>query len=242
MFRQSFASYLENITTALGFALLLVFVFPLSWISSTMVGSGTVLLDYGFMRQHPLVLLGLFALVMAFLFFYSLLVSLMVFAVRNDLSHVKMHLYLKEKVDKFAVKYFVLLAAFTVLTAVMAALLVDFGIPIAAVNFLLLVFSASLLFLPQSIVVDEESLLSSVLTNWDYIARNPAHFLIIMAFGSVSLLLLQVMEFFIDYFIGGGGFFSLLVALVFLVPFIEALKTYIYMNRFGIMQSYDKLL
>ena len=242
MFRQSFGAYASNITTALAFALLLVFVLPFFWLSNTIVASGTVILDYGFMKQHPVVALLVLCLVLAFLFFYSLLVSLMVFAVRNELSHVKVHLYLKEKLDKFGLKYFVFLAAFTVLTALVASVLVDFGVSTAWVNLVLLVLSASFLFLPQAIVVDEESLVSSVLTNWEYIGKHPLHFLFVMAFGLVSVFVLQLLEYALDYYFAWGGFISLLIALVLLVPFVEALKTYIYMNRFGILQSYDKVM
>ncbi|VVB99853.1 Uncharacterised protein [uncultured archaeon] len=242
MFRQSFSSYANNITTAFGFALLLVFVFPFFWLSNMIVSSGTILLDYGFLKQHPVVSLLLLALVLVFLFFYALLVSLMVFSVRNDLSHVKMHLYLREKIDKFAVKYFVFLAAFTVITAVIASLLVGFGVPVVFVNLVLLLASASFLFLPQAIVVDEEGVGSSVLSSWDFIVKHPAHFLMVIVFGCISMLVLQAIEFGVDYFLSGGSILSLLLSLVLLIPFIEALKTYIYMNRFGILQSYDKVM
>ncbi len=241
VFRQSLVSYARSITTALGFGLLLVFVLPFFWLPNTIVSSGTVLIDYGFLKQFPLYSLALLALTLVFLFAYSVLVSLMVFAVRNDLSPVKLHLYLKEKIDKFALKYFVFLAAFTVIAAVITALLVDAGVPVPVVNAVLLLLSASFMFLPQAIVIDEESLVSSILAGWEFITKSPSSFLIVFAFGAFSLLLLQVMEFTLDYFLNLGSFLSLLIALVFLVPYIEALKTYIYMNRFGIMQSYHKM-
>lgn len=241
MFRHSFVSYLRSLTTALAFALLLAFVLPFFSLSNTIVSSGTVLIDYGFLKQDSVSLLILLAFAALFLFSYSVLVTLMVFAVRNDLSHVKMRLYLKDKIGKFALKYFVLLAAFTTVSAVITALLVDFGVPVPVVNAFLLVLSASLLFLPQAIVIDEESLWSSVLASWEFILKTPAGFLTVLTFGAVSILALQIIEFAVDYFFTGGNFISLFVALIFLVPYIEALKTYIYMNRFGIMQSYHKV-
>ncbi len=241
VFRQSLGSYARSLTTALGFVLLLIFVLPFFWISNTIVSSGTVLIDYGFLRQPLPYWLALLGLSLVFLFSYSVLVSLMVFAVRNDLSSVKVRLYLKEKIDKFALKYFVFLAAFTIIAAIAASLLVDAGVPMPVVNLALLLLSTSFLFLPQAIVIDEESLFSSILTNWEYILKNPGSFLVVIAFGAVSILGLQVIEFALDYFLFAGNFVSLLVALVFLVPYTEALKTYIYMNRFGIMQSYHKV-
>lgn len=241
VFRHSLASYMHSITTALGFGLLLVFVLPFFWLSNTIVSSGTVMIDYGFLKQDILHLLVLLAFTLVFLFAYSVLVSLMVFAVRNELSSVKLHLYLKEKIDKFALKYFIFLASFTIICAIVTAILVAARVPAPVVNLALLLISASFLFLPQTIVVDEESLRSSILANWEFIAKNPGAFFTVLAFGALGLLALQLAEFALDYFFSVGSFFSLLVALVLLVPYIESLKTYIYMNRFGILQSYHKV-
>lgn len=240
VFVQSFRAYADNLTTALAFALLLVFVFPFFWLSNTIVSSGTVLIDYGFLRQNPFYLLVLLALALLFLFSYSLLVSLMVFAVRSDLGPVKLHYYLREKMGKFAFKYFVFLAVVTIISAVIASLLIDFGVSAAIINLVLLLVSVSFLFLPQTIVIDEESLFSSMLTSLEFIVKNPGSFFLVLVFGIVGIVALQIVEFVLDYFFVLGNFVTLLFVLVVLVPFLEALKTYVYMNRFGIIQSYHK--
>jgi len=231
-------SYLHNLPTALGFALLLVFVLPFAWLSNAFISSGTVLIGYGFLKEPALESVVLLVLALAFLFFYSLLVCLMVLAVRRDLSAVKTHYYLSEKIQKFGMKYFRLLAAFTLLAAIISAALVGFGVPVIVINILLFLLSASLLFLPQTIVVDEEGLFASVLSNWDFIAKNPGTFLFVMLAGIVGVFCLQLLEFAVDYFVPAGSFLSLLVALVVMVPIFEAVKTLIYMKRFSLIASY----
>ena len=230
--------YSANFTTALAFALLLVFVFPFFALSSSFVSSTTIFIDYGFINQPLLQSLALLILALVFLFCYSILVSLMVFSVRSDLSNVKVNSYLNEKIYRVAFKYFIFLAVFTVIASIVSAFLISVSVPIEIINLILLVVSASFMFLPQTLVVDEESLRSSVLSNWEFIAKNFGAFVSVFVFGVISVFVLNLLEFGIDQFVLAGNFVSLLLALVFVLPFIEVIKTQIYMHRFGIVKSY----
>jgi len=236
-FSDSVESYRKNFSTVMGFALLLVFVLPFAWISNSYVSSGTVVIDYGFINQSLVESALLLALALVFLFFYSVLVCLMVFAVRKDMSHVKVHYYLGEKIHKFAFKYFRFLAIFTFVALVVSSLISPY-VPGVIINLFLFIASAAFLFLAQTIVVDEESLFSSILSNIDFILKNPGTFVSVMVLGVISVFVLQLVEFAVDYLFFVGNFLSLLVALVVLVPFFEILKTTIYMKRFDIIRNY----
>ncbi len=238
VFFESARSYAKNFSTALGFALLLVFVLPFVLLSNAFVSSGTVLIDYGFLSDLnlELVLLGVFTLL--FLYFYSLFVCLMVFAVRKDLANVRIMSFLDDKINKSAFKYFRFLAAFTFIAAILSYVLVLQGVPIELINAVLFLVSVSFMFLAQTIVVDEESLGSSIARNWEYILKAPAGFFLILGLGLASLFALQLLEFVIDYFFLVGNFVSLFIALIVLVPFFEVLKTRLYMKRFEIIRSY----
>ena len=240
-FSRSARAYVSNFPTALAFALLLVFVLPLSWLSNAFVSSGTVLIGYGFLKAPPLESLLLLGVSLAFLFFYSILVSVMVLSVRRDLGPVKTNYYLREKVQKFGLKYFKFLAAFTIVAAVASSLLLDSGVPLVFVNAAMFLVSALFLFLPQAIVVDEEGLGASVLSCLDFTFKNFGAFLLVMASGILALFALQAIEFLVDYFLLAGSHLSLLVALIVLVPFFEALKTQIYMERFSLIRGYEAL-
>ncbi len=238
-FLRSIRAYLLNFPTAIAFALLLIFVLPLAWLSNASVSSGTVLIGYGFLKAPLLESVLLLAISLAFLFFYSILVCLMSLSVRRDLSHIKTNYYLTEKIRKFGFKYFKFLAAFTIIAAILSTLLLDAGVPVAIVNLFLLVISASFLFLPQTIVVDEESLGASVLSAWDFLAKNPRSFIFLMLCGIAAIFVLQVIEFAVDYFFFAGSYLSLFIALVVLVPLFEAIKTQVYMERFSLIKGYE---
>ena len=237
-FNSAVESYKKNISTAFGFALLLVFVLPLTWLSNSIVSSGTVLIDYGFLRMPIVDLVLMLVFSLAFLFFYSLLVCLMIFSVRKDLSHVKIKHFLNEKIILLATKYFRFLAVFTIIGAVISSFLLEFGFPVFAINILIFVLSSSFLFLGQTIVVDEESLRSSISSNWEFIMKHPRDFLFVIVLGVVGVIILLLIEFVLDYFFLVGSFFSLILSLVLLVPFLEVFKTRIYMKRFDLIRSY----
>jgi len=237
-FNESVESYKKNLSTAFGFALLLVFVAPFVWLSNAFISSGTVLINYGFLKEPLVEAVLLLIGTLLFLYFYALFVCLMVFSVRKDLSNVRISYFLNEKIHKLAFKYFRFLAIFTVVAAIVSSLLIDSGIPIEIINAILFVIASSFLFLAQTIVVDEESLRSSIISNWEFLLKNIPDFIFVMVIGIVSVFVLQLVEFVIDYFLLVGNFFSLLVALIFLVPFLEVLKTRIYMKRFDLIKSY----
>ena len=238
VFSESIESYTKNLGTAFSFALLLVFVLPISFLSGAFISSGTGFIEHGFLKEPVLNTILLLVFVLAFLYFYSLLVCLMVFAVRKDLSSMKMALYLDEKIQSIALHYFAFLLLFVLIGSLAVSILVEQGIEPVLINFILMLVSLAFLFLPQTIVVDEESLGSSVARNFEYIGKHSGDFLVLFALGFFSVLFLQVLEFVIDYFFLFGNFVSLLIALVFFVPFFEVLKTRFYMKRFSLIETY----
>lgn len=238
VFLEAIEDYKNNITTAGAFILLLSFILPFSWLSNLVVSSGTVMIDYGFLKRPLAESALLLLLALAFLFFYSVLVCLMIFAVRADFNRVKVHYYLSEKIAKFGIKYFQFLAIFTVAAAILSSLLIDLGVPTLMINAALFIAAVPFLFLGQAIVVDEESLRASVTSSLEFILKNPPAFLIAFVSGFLAVTLLQVFEFLLDLAFGVGGFVSLVVALVVLVPLFEALKTELYMGKFEIFRPY----
>ncbi len=240
VFAQAFQDYKNNFVTALAFGLLLVFLPLFSLVSNFLVSSGSVFLDYGFLKLPLFESLLLLLLLLAFLFAYSLLTCMMVFAVRADFNKVKLHYFLSEKILVFSLRYFNFVAVFSLLSILFSFLLLELSVPMIAVNVVLGLFFLPFLFLPQAIVVDGEKLRSSLLNSLDFVVKNPGSFSIVLLFGFFCVLLVQLIEFALDYFLGFGGFFGLFVSLIFIVPFLEALKTEVYLSKVSLFSYYRK--
>lgn len=231
---------MDNFTTVLAFALLLVFVMLFSQIPNNVVSSGTVLLDYNFIKDNPLFFLAELISMIAFLFFYSVFIVLIVFAVRRDLSKVKIHYYLAEKIQKFAVKLFMFLLFFSLAAVISAAFLINFGIPIEVINLTLLIIALLLLFLPQSIVIDETSLPSSIKGNIEFMGKNVRGTLLVLGTGAILIALLPLLEYVFDLFFLYGSYVSLLITLLFIIPYLEVLKSQMYMHKFDLVKHSHK--
>ncbi|MEM4261351.1 MAG: hypothetical protein QXU92_01810 [Candidatus Diapherotrites archaeon] len=242
VFAQAFQDYKNNLITACAFGLLLVFVPLFSSLSNILISSGSVVVDYGFLRLPFFESFLLLFLVLVFLFLYSLLTCLLVFAVRADFNKVKLHYFLSEKVLVFAFRYFNFVAVFTLVSVLISFFLVDLGLPVFVINIFLVLFSLPFLFLPQAIVIDGESLRGSLLNAFEFSFKNFGSFSLVFFFGLGSVFVLQLFEFLLDYFFGVGGFISLIVALMFLVPFFEALKTEVYLSKVSLFSPYREKL
>jgi hypothetical protein len=107
-------------------------------------------------------------------------------------------------------------------------------IPLLAVNLILFVFSVPLLFVPQSIVVDESKIIHSIESSFEFLAKNPMTVFKVIFMSTVFLLVIPLIEFAFDFVFLIGNYVSLLLVLFFVVPFIEIVKTRLYMKKFGL--------
>jgi len=241
VFVDSLREYLGNFKAALAFALLLLPAFVFVQLSSSFISSGSILADYGFIKSQPAELVALLAALVVFLFFYAIFVTLAVFAVRRDLSAVKVNYYLRERIRLFAFKYFRFLLVFTLIAAVGGALLINAGVEPAIISFIIFIFSLLFLFLPQSIVIDEEGVRASILSNLDFMGKNISAAIIALITGFVAVFILILLQFVLDSFFAIGAYVSLLLSLIFLIPFLEILKTELYMRKFTLITGSRKM-
>lgn len=240
LIKRSIQLYLSNFITALGFALLLIFVLPLMQLPLTFISSGSIFLNYDFVNNPSFRSILLIAVSLLFMFFYSVLVSLMIFAVRNDLSRVKLNYYLKEKIQKFSFKIFYFYIFLALMAVLLNALLTGLGIPQTGIAAVLFIITASLAFVPQSIVIDETSVNYAIANNLEFIQKKPMQLLTVIAAGIAITLVLVLVEFFLDRTLLIGNFLSLLIFMVFVIPFLEVMKSKLYMGKFELVKHIDQ--
>jgi len=107
----------------------------------------------------------------------------------------------------------------------------------------LLIISLALLFVPQAIVVDEVGVLDAVRESFDFIKKYPGSFFRVVMTGTVLVALVLLIEFALDFLVLDflpGRFVSAFLLLVFVVPFLEAMKTYVYMLKFDLVRKSEQ--
>jgi len=237
---KSFSFYLKNVKASIIFALLLVSVVFFASFSNFFVGSGTIFFSYSLTLPELSVLAVQLTGIMLFLLFYSFFVTVIVFSVRKELSTVRLSYYLTEAIRRFSFKLFAFFAFFSIAMYLLQLLFLSIGFPAWLSSIILLLLASAFIFVPQAIVVDEEALLHSFLTNFDFIRKNPKTVLFVMVIGAVLLAVLQLLEFGIDRMLLLGNYFSLFIMVFFIQPFMETLKTYLYMvQRFDLIKEHE---
>ncbi|MCX6802613.1 MAG: hypothetical protein NT067_05905 [Candidatus Diapherotrites archaeon] len=241
---NSWKEYLANARAAIAFGLLLFFVpfLLLDFFASQNMffSSGSFFIEYNIV--NPAVFIVEFVLASIFLFFFAFFVSLIVFGVRKNLSKVRVEYYLAEMVRKFSVKIFVFFWLYMVAFFAFGFLAVTFMEPasgILLVSLALLALSLLFMFVPQAIVVDEVGIADAVRESAGFIAKNISSFLMVLGIGvalTAGVLLLEYALDFIALDVLPGRFVSVIILLVFVVPFLEVLKTYMYLMKFDLVK------
>jgi len=239
LLQNSFQQYRANFKTALIFALLLVFVPVFALFQNIYITSGTIFIDYNLFQANPFALAAETGLIALFLLFYSFFISIIVFSVKKNLSKVKLQFYLQEMIKKFALRIFAFYVAYCLLLFLLTTALVTAGIPFLAATLAVLIVSFLLMFVPQAIVVDEEGLRHALLSNFEFLFSSPRSFLIALVVGAVLLGLLQLLEFAVAQATLLAPYISIFLGLVFILPFLEIMKTYLYMMRFDLIKEHE---
>ena len=242
---NAFREYKANFRAALAFGLLLLFVpvFMLGFFQSEnlLFSSGSFFVDCKL--ASPAVLALELVLGVLFLAFFSFFVSLVIFGVRKNLSKVRVEYYLTEMVQKFTLKIFLFFLFYSLILFAAGFVFVSVLEPVSGVllgSLFMLLLSLFFMFVPQSIVVDELGVWDAIRESVDFTSKNVHSFFTVLVVGSVLLALVVLLEFAIDFFAIGlllGRFVSVFLMLVFLVPFMEVLKTYVYMLKFDLVRK-----
>ncbi len=228
--------YVSNIKVALAFALLGVFVFFFVLFSNAFVSSGSVFFEYSLLKSGVFASLFEICVIIAYLLFFSVFLSVIIFAVRHDLNEVRMQHYLVEKLPMFVFNNFLFLALFSLLVIGVSVLLLLLGLPVAAIAFVLLLFSAVFMFVPQSIVVDETRITNALLNAAHFFFSSPKLSVFVIVVSTLLLFFVPLVEIAFDQFSFAGRFVSILLVLLFVLPFIEALKTIVYLTKFELIK------
>ncbi len=230
--------YIANYRIALGFGILLVFVVFFLQFSGLYASSGSIFLEYNLSGQGFLALLPEIGAILIYLAMFSTFITLLIFAVKNDLSVTKRLYYFTEKMQKFGFRIFIFYLIMIAVLYALGLLLIASGASTIIATLILLVISLPFIFVAQAIIVEECSLRNAVLYNFEFISENVDTTFYVIVISSALLAALQIAEFYFDSFALSGKFVSLAIMLILIIPLIEITKTSAYiMQKFTIVKK-----
>jgi hypothetical protein len=236
IFKRAIEEYKSNIKVMLSFGILFLFLLLFIYFEQFFLASGTVLLSY---NLSIFSFFG-FAFALLFLFVFSFFIALTVYSVKRDVQKTVFDDYWRELLRKVSLKIF----WFYFLLIIVSFLLFELGYLLGNLFFpslIVLILFSLLMYVPQSIILDENSLRESLYESVYFWILNPRVSLAIVLFGSIAVFVFSIIELLLDLFLFPGIIVSFILTLIFLVPFMEQTKSYAFVLKFNLIKQPEVL-
>ncbi len=231
--KNSFELYKQNYKVAMSYLLLLIFFFLFDLLNEFFINSGTVFFSFN------LTIISLIGAVIMLVFLYTLsfFVSTTIFAVERDVQKLSFDDYWKLLFSKSSINIF----SFYILTSLAFFILLSFSVgTIFSIPSLIicLVLSAVLMYVPQSIVLDEKGISGAVSNSVRFFFSNFIFSVLLLIVFSIILFLVFLFEF-IFSFVFIFEFLTIIFILIFVMPFFEFSKSYAYYLKYDLIKGHE---
>jgi len=229
---KALEEYKENFPLVLSLGALLLFLAVFVMFEQFVLTSGTVFLKF---NTDLLAIVGLIVGVI-FLYALSFFSSVVIFGVRRDVQHFSLDVYWNTIMKSAAVKIFILYLFLSIVVYALVFSGLFYGYEFIAI-LLALIVSCIVMYAPQSIVLDEETVFGAVGESFKFWQANFSLSAVIVLISAALLTIILIIELVLDLFSFPGVFVSLALVLLFLLPFIEQMKSYAFVLKFALIRT-----
>lgn len=228
----SFKKYIENYKIAFSYSILFIFLLFVIDPFISMFG-GTLNLSYNLMNGHIVNIVLVFITVFVLTFIYSLLQTILIYKIGKDYSFAETIPF--KKIKKVFYRLVKFNFSFFILMFLISVILFDLNLlNNYVVQIIFLIIGVLLWFVPQVIILENEEIIKSMYLSGVYFKRNWFHFLTLFLCSFILILISSLLEILIPSI--GGTIISSLFLVIFTIPFIEILKTEIYLNKYNLLK------
>ncbi|MFH0971094.1 MAG: hypothetical protein V1835_00855 [Candidatus Micrarchaeota archaeon] len=236
---HTFEAYKKNFKLLTFFAFPFAIVFGLSLLLQNFVSLSGIFLRYGSI-QTDLTAWDAFIIVAVFLLsllFFSFAIVAINLVIKSQRTLKRLTFYEHEKIEANVARMFTIFLAVFVLILVINMLLYDLQLTPSLGLFLSLVISLAVLFVPQALVIDDLGMVASIYMSISVLFRRFPYLLAYLVIASV--LITANTQLFLE--IGGSAaiwrYVAVLVNALIILPFLEVLKTQIYLSKYTVLKS-----
>ncbi len=227
----SFIKYMKNIKVIMLVSVLFLFSLFLVNPMFTLIG-GSLNLSYMIISENAAMILITTISLITFVVIYTLIQTTIIFRIEKEYDFEK---YNKKEIQERFYELLKFNVLFYLLLFFLCAFLYEINIlknPI--VNLILMIAIMFFWFIPQIIVMEKEKAITALLININYVKRNWKYIIYLFV---VSFILVY-MTYILDGAIKGnlGVVLSTMFFVLFVVPFIEILKTEVYLDKYSLLK------
>lgn len=236
IFLKAIEEYKNNLKVMLSFGILFLFLILFVYFEQFFLSTGTVLFNYDFNIFS--IIAFLFSL--AFLYAFSFFVSLTVYSVKRDVQKTVFDKYWNDLLKKASIKIFLFYVALALISFIVFELGFIFSNLLIPMIFVFVIFSL-LMYVPQSIVLDEKSIFESIIESIKFWILNFKISIAIVLFASLVVFILSFIEWGLEFFAIPGFIITFILTFIFLVPFMEQTKSYAFVLKFNLIKQPEVL-
>jgi len=230
--KRSIEEYQNNLRVILSFGMLLAFLFLFVFFEQYVLASGTAFLSF------DLSILSIVGIVLGLIFLYvfSFFVTLTVYSVKRDVQRMDFDTYWSFLMKKASMKIFIFYFILAIILFIISSTGLFFG-QILISGIISFIVTLLLMYVPQSIVLDEAKLLPAIIKSIEFWFANPFTSLLIVIVGSIMIFIVTLIEFLFELFALPGVFVSLIIILIVVVPFLEQTKSYAFVLKYNLIRE-----
>jgi len=234
---HAWEAYRRNFRLLAFFSIPFLIAFPLALLLPNFTALSAIFLRFGSISKDlsasEAVLVVAVLLVSVLLFSFALAAINLVIRTQRALQRMT-HQDI-EKVEHHTLTLFLLFLSVFLVTLAVNLLMYDFGMHTtigALVGFLA---ALAVIFAPQAVVIEDAGLRHAVLYSWRVVVHKLPHFILFLVLAGVLFMLVTGVFLALEPTIPYARYLALIVNSVFIVPFLEVLKTQIYLSKYTIL-------
>lgn len=239
LIRLAFDSYKKNAKIVGLFALLLLFAAPMAALASSYFSSGGQFIRFSNIG-FELSLIDLAGTMVFFLLstlVFSIALTLLIAVVKSQFAVTQISSAIVEEIDSNYPQVFLFFVAFSVFSLLIGSVFTKAEIPYYISSIVTFLVWMPFVFTPQAIIVGDMNIIAAMADSAKFVKRKADLALLWLAVGFVLVGLVAVFEALLYNIVFFMPVVSLVVVTVFVLPFLEVLKTEIYLSKYDIMRA-----
>jgi len=231
----TFKKYFLNIKFVLLTSVL--FIFTLFAINPLFkITGGSLDISYNLFLENPISIIITLIAITTFILIFTLLQVILIYRVEDSYAFEK---YPISDIRKSFIELFQFNIIYYLIIVLLSSFLYEIGLlDNIFTNLILFIISILFWFIPQIIVLEKEKAIHALVINFNYIKRNYLYLIYLF----ISCFILVLITYVIDVIFGvfGGTIISNIFFVLFVIPFIEILKTEIYLDKYNLLKPQNK--
>jgi hypothetical protein len=235
---HTFSAYKKNFKLIMFFSFPFAIVYLLSALLPNFISLSGIFLRYGSIQSDlafwdAVVIVAPFLISLAFFSFALVAINLVI---KSQRTLKKLTFYENEKIESNTIKMFTVFLGVFVILLLLNLFLYDYQLTSSFGLLFSFLLSTAIVFVPQALVIDDLGMMPSIYMSIGVIFRRFTYFIYFLVIASFLIILNTMLFLELGSALPYARYFAVLVNALVILPFLEVLKTQIYLSKYTVLK------